>query len=122
MVADFFGVNPAFGFYDPARLQNPISVEREPLNAFFYPEDTDIPGSKGTVGFGWYLFQREFYQYDNTGLTVITIVAHEFAHVLQFNRGYLPALRVGFPLKSELHADFLAGYFLGTRHSITAIS
>jgi hypothetical protein len=114
-VADLFGVNPAFGFYDPSKLKNPVGSEKYGMNAFASPENTDIPGTRGTVGFGWDLFRREFYDYDNSGLTLMTIIAHEFGHVLQINRGHLPDLRVGYPLKSEINADFLAGYFLGMR-------
>jgi hypothetical protein len=115
VIADLFSVNPAFGFYDPARLQNPIEEERNGMNAFARPENTDIPGTRGTVGFGWDMFLQEFYQHDNTGLTLMTVIAHEFAHVLQHDRGYLNAIKIGQPLKSEINADFLSGYFLGTR-------
>jgi predicted metalloprotease len=52
---------------------------------------------------------------DNTGLTLMTVIAHEFGHILQHERGYLNAVSVGGPLKAELNADFLSGYFLGTR-------
>ena len=43
------------------------------------------------------------------------ICAHEFAHILQFNKGL--NLNKGEPnsRKGELHADFLAGYFAGLR-------
>jgi hypothetical protein len=98
-VADLFNVNPAFGFYDPAQLQNPVGAERDGMNAFASPEHTDIPGTRGTVGFGLALFSQEFYQHDNAGLTLMTIIAHEFAHVLQHDRGYVDAVSVGYPLK-----------------------
>jgi len=115
VVADLFGVNPAFGFYDPAKLQNPVGIETNGMNAFASPENTDILGTRGTVGFGWDLFHREFYQFDNSGLTMMAIIAHEFGHILQQDRGHLPAIKVGYPLKSEINADFLSGYFLGSR-------
>ena len=85
------------------------------MNAFATPENTNIPGTHGTVAFGWDLFRQEFYEYDNTGLTVMTIVAHEFGHILQMKRGFISQIRNGIPLKSEINADFLSGYFLGTR-------
>jgi hypothetical protein len=113
IVADLFEVTPAFGFYDPSRFSDGPEIRR--LNAFATGEATDIPGTRGTVAFGWDLFREEFYEHDRSGLTIVAIVAHEFAHILQGNRGYLPSLRVGVPYKSEIHADFLAGYFLGTR-------
>jgi hypothetical protein len=113
VVADLFEVNPAFGFYDPSRF--PSGAERNVMNAFATQENTEIAGTGGTVGFGWDLFSREFYNYDNTGMTIIAIMAHEFAHILQGNRGYLQRIRNGYPLRSEINADFLAGYFLGVR-------
>jgi hypothetical protein len=115
VIADSFGVNPAFGFYDPAKLQNPVGIETNGMNAFASPENTDIAGTRGTVGFGRDLFLREFYQFDNSGMTLMAIIAHEFAHILQQDRGHIPTIRVGYPLKSETNADFLAGYFLGAR-------
>jgi hypothetical protein len=115
LVADLFNVNPAFGFYDPTPLQNPVGAERDGMNAFASPEHTDIAGTRGTVGFGLALFSQEFHQHDNSGLTLMTIIAHEFGHILQHERGYLGAVSVGNPLKSEINADFLSGYFLGTR-------
>jgi hypothetical protein len=45
----------------------------------------------------------------------MAIVAHEFGHILQGNRKYLGRIKNGTPLKSEINADFLSGYFLGTR-------
>jgi hypothetical protein len=110
-----FDVNPAFGFYDPAKLSDPVGLEAQGMNAFATTEGTDIPGTWGTVGFGWDLFRTEFYQHDNTGLTLMTIIAHEFGHILQYKRNLHPVLRTGFPRKIEINADFLAGYYLGQR-------
>jgi hypothetical protein len=115
IAAEVLSVTPAFGFYDPTKLQNPTGVEHYGMNAFASPENTEIRGTKGTVGFGWELFHQEFYQYDNSGITVMAIVAHEFGHILQQDRGLIASLKGGTPLKCEIHADFLAGYFLGMR-------
>jgi hypothetical protein len=76
VVADLFGISPAFGFYDPSQFQNAGGMESNVMNAFATPEDTDIRGTHGTVGFGWDLFQREFYQFDNTGMSIMAIAAH----------------------------------------------
>jgi hypothetical protein len=115
IVADLFDVNPAFGFYDPTQFKNVDQNEAKVMNAFATQEDTDIPGTKGTVGFGIDLFHGEFFDHDSTGTSLIAIVAHEFGHILQGNRGYLHRIRIGYPRKSEINADYLAGYFLGTR-------
>jgi hypothetical protein len=47
--------------------------------------------------------------------TVMTIVAHEFGHIVQSDRGYQTAIDYGVPNKVEINADFLAGYYLGVR-------
>jgi hypothetical protein len=113
-IADLFDVNPAFGFYDPAMFPNRVA-EGNVMNAFATQEDTDIPDTHGTVAFGWDLFKTEFYQYDGTGMSIMAIAAHEFGHVLQGKIGYLDSIRNGTPLRTEINADFLAGYFLGSR-------
>jgi hypothetical protein len=108
-VANLFGVKPAFGFYDPN-----VDPSKKIMNAWAVVEDTDIPGTKGTVAFGDDLFRSEL-QYDRSGSTIMAIIAHEFAHVFQGYRGYLTRIHTGYPRKSEINADFLSGYFLGTR-------
>jgi hypothetical protein len=110
-------VTPAFGFYDPSMFNVQINLEAVPFGAWATPLSTDIADTKGTVCFGVDLFRQEFYENDTTGTTVITIIAHEFAHIAQFDRGYFATLNVGDSLKREINADYLAGYFLGTRMS-----
>lgn len=116
VVSDNFSVRPAFGFYDPNGTQyTDDDPERMIMNAWATSEMTDIPGTWGTVAFGWDLFESEFQRHDKTGVSIITIAAHEFAHIWQQKSGNIGRLRVGNPRKSEINADFLAGYFLGTR-------
>jgi hypothetical protein len=115
VVGNLFGVKPAFGFYDPAKYRDARDADSRIMNAWATPENTDIPGTKGTVSFGIDLFRRELNEYDNTGSTIMAIVAHEFAHILQGYRNWLDGMRVGNPSKAEIHADFMSGYFLGTR-------
>ena len=115
VAADIFSVNPAFGFYDPAKYRGSNEAESWHMNAWASSENTDISGTRGTVAFGWDLFHREFFEFDNSGLTIMAIAAHEFGHILQGDRGYLSKIRFGSPRRSEINADFLAGYFLGAR-------
>lgn len=117
IVADLMQVRPAFGFYEPGSLIKPDELENWKLNAWASPRDTDIAGTKGTVCFATDLFRQEFYENDRTGTTVITIIAHEFAHIAQLYRGYFDKLKIGSPHKREINADYLTGYFLGTRMS-----
>jgi hypothetical protein len=115
VVADIFKVSPAFGFYDPQKYVGTGEAESWRMNAWATTEDTEIPGTRGTVAFGWDLFRSEYFDFDRTGTTIVTIIAHEFGHVVQGQRGLLDQLRTGFPRKSEINADFLAGYFLGLK-------
>jgi hypothetical protein len=115
IVAGLFEVRPAFGFYDPADAKyGADDAERNLMNAWASGERTDIAGTWGTVAFGWDLFQNEF-RHDPTGVSIITIAAHEFAHVWQYRSGSILRLHTGFPRKAEINADYLAGYYLGSR-------
>jgi hypothetical protein len=115
MISDSFAVRPAFGFYDPRDPRfSEHDPERDIMNAWASAEATDIPGTWGTVAFGWDLFQEEF-QHDTSGVSIIAVAAHEFAHTWQQRSGNIGRLRVGYPRKSEINADFLSGYYLGSR-------
>lgn len=111
-LSDLFGQVPAFGFY---RESDYPGVGAE--NAFATTENTAIPGTWGTVAFGTTLFEREMNKFDATGSTIVAVIAHEFAHIWAFRRGVMDDLNAGQPTvkRSELHADYLAGFFLGMR-------
>src|SRR5262249_4636037 len=55
--------------------------------------------------------------HDTSGMTVLAIVAHEFGHIVQFRRQLRDRILTGQPTvkRLELHADILAGYYLGAR-------
>jgi hypothetical protein len=101
-----FDVRPGFGFYD----------DRRAPNAFATPRSV-FPDSNGTVLMGQLLFSQFIRQSNDDGMTIIAICAHEFGHIHQLTRGYYDPLRAldvtDRPI--ELHADFLAGYFLAQR-------
>jgi hypothetical protein len=111
-LADLFGQIPAFGFY-----REDDHPDISAMNAFATPERTDIPGTWGTIGFGTTLFQREMGKHDRYGGTIVAIIAHEFGHIWAMQAGIIDKINAGQKTvkRSELHADFLAGYFLGTR-------
>lgn len=111
-LSDLFGQVPAFGFY---REEDHPDIGG--MNAFATTVGTDIPGTWGTVGFGALLFDREMNRHDRTGSTVVAIVAHEFAHIWAMRTGAIQKINEGQPTvkRSELHADYLAGFFLGVR-------
>jgi len=66
---------------------------------------------------GLNLFRLVLTRTHDSGLALITMCAHEFGHVHQFWSSYRPALealdRTAKPM--ELHADFLAGFYLADR-------
>lgn len=107
--ADILGVNPTFTFFDPDRLRG--ENELKGMNAFAWPVGI-LPGTVGLVGFGIMRFRSELYAYDDTGTTVMCIIAHEFGHCIQFERNYWSDVK---GLRCEINADFLAGYYLGRR-------
>ena len=111
-LSDLFGQVPAFGFY-----REEDHPDLSAMNAFATAEGTDIPGTWGTIGFGTTLFQTEMDRHDPYGSTIITVIAHEFVHIWAMRAGMMDKLNEGQTTvkRSELHADFLAGYFLGTR-------
>jgi hypothetical protein len=109
IAATILAVNPAFGFIDPDKF---VPHEKDGMNAFASTRDAGIPGTRGMVAFGMTRFRTELYGYDESGTTVMSIIAHEFGHVLQNDRGYLLAMPT---LQYEINADFLSGYYLGAR-------
>lgn len=101
-LAIVFTVNPTLLIIDD--LQSP--------NAFAYRGVTD-PGFYGTIYLGINLLRDELFSMDKGNLAVVGIMAHEFAHILQWrNQSRL------FGKYRELHADFLAGYYLGVKNYI----
>jgi len=105
-LSETFGIDPTFGFFDD-----------EDPNAFAVPESNDISRS-GTVLFGKQLF-TELQQADPSGVSVLGVCSHEFAHIWQFQSGLYKTIRGDGPTvkRLELNADFLAGYYLGLRKS-----
>jgi hypothetical protein len=112
VAAGILGVNPAFGFFDPDRFIG--DDEMEATTAFAIGLNL-VPGTSGTVAFGMTRFRSELYGYDDTGTSVMSIIAHEFGHVVQTDRRYQNSIDYGNPNSVEINADFLAGYYLGVR-------
>ena len=99
-----FGIRPGFAFVDDAPHPNAAAS----------PE-TRLPGTRGTVLFGLMLLKSLLDGGSGADVAVLGICAHEFAHIHQFQTGYGRDLSVGRSTGKlvELHADFLAGYFVG---------
>ena len=105
-VADSFKVLPGFGFYDDSDGQN----------AFALDEDL-IPNTRGTVIFGKQLLSDELASHEWGGLAVAGIMAHEFGHIFQYQSDFYRLLTKSQSTDRllELHADYLAGYYLGLK-------
>jgi len=100
----FFGINPAFGFYKDMNAQASPTVSEK------------FKGTWGTVLFGTPLFNDEIKNRDPSGMTIVAIVAHEFGHIIQFKKNLKNQILAnqGTVKRLELHADILAGYYIGS--------
>lgn len=95
-----FRVSPRGFFFD----------DRGAPNAYATNKVVNSMGPDGTVVFGLTLINSELKRDGGYGLAVPAIMAHEFAHLLQFKRNSkLPTKQM------ELQADYLAGWYLGQR-------
>lgn len=100
ILSSSFGVVPMGWFYDDSEGENAMAT----------PSVTNFQFPDGTVIVGLRLIQSELYRDGGVGLSIPGILAHEYAHIVQFKFGRHPATPV-----NELHADFLAGWYLARR-------
>jgi len=105
-LSGLFGQRPGFGFIDDWGAPNAYATA-----------ETLVPGTWGTVLYGTTLFRDTLAAYDDQGMAVLSIMAHEFGHIAQFAYGTDQQLLWGQSTvkRVELHADYLAGYYLGMR-------
>lgn len=105
-VSDVFEVMPGFVIID----------DGDSPNAFATPKSL-INNTVGTVLFGHTLLFNELRGHMWGGIAVAGIMAHEFGHILQFISGLDRLLTKNHPTKrlAELHADYMAGYYLGLK-------
>jgi predicted metalloprotease len=100
-IVKFLPINPGFKF-----------IEDPSPNAFALPISI-VPDTQGTVYIGLNLINGEFNNSPFGGVAVAGICAHECGHIFQYKTGYERSLAGPTPQLVELHADFLAGYYLG---------
>jgi hypothetical protein len=103
-LTDTFNVLPGFAYYDDYDGENAYATSVRRLQR-----------ADGTVLYGKRLFLSQM-SLEHPEVQITATCAHEFAHILQYKRG-LTRLDAGQRTvkRSELHADFLAGFFAGTR-------
>src|ERR1700722_847128 len=96
-ISQQYGLRPASFFYD----------DSDSRNAFAVPNVVDRAYPDGTVVCGINLITTEIRR-DGRGYAVPTILAHEMGHIMQFK------LIQDFQgsSKAELHADYMAGWYL----------
>lgn len=101
-----FGVLPGFAYYDDSDGQNAYATKRVRLNNI-----------DGTVLFGISFYKSLRRLREAPEVAIATVCAHEFGHILQFKFGLLGKLNTGQPTvkRSELQADYFAGFFAGIR-------
>lgn len=101
-MAAFFKVYPSVGMFDDQSQPQALAYE------------TSIRGSTdGTVVLGRNFLVRLMSSYADTGVAVVGILAHEFAHIFQYKRDLVTKLVKDDKVRlAELHADFLAGMYL----------
>ena len=101
-----FGVNPGFGYYEEAH-----HLEYGDENALASTL-TRVADTRGTIVLGLNLLNK-FLAIPGGDFAVMAICAHEFAHIKQYGLDVKRAIENGLPPYCiELHADFLAGYFV----------
>lgn len=100
-----FGVLPGFAYYREATEPNAQATSEVLL------ERTD-----GTVTFGLSLLQMLLAR-PTPDAAILAVCAHEFGHILSFKNGMIGQLSPNRyqPFRAEQFADFMAGYFAGTR-------
>jgi hypothetical protein len=100
----FLGVNPGFKLIKQ--------------NQAFATVNTIVDGTKGSVLLGIPLMQTLMRRSDG-GVAVAGVCAHECSHIYQYEHAYVGKFGSSDVLLLELHADLLAGYYLGRSKKVT---
>lgn len=107
-LSKFFNVRPAFFVYSNG-IQNAMATPE------VFPH---TPQTDGTVLYQLDLLNEHLNSAHWGGSIVSGVIAHEFAHIIQFSQPglYDRLLKSHGTVKFlELHADFMAGYYMGTK-------
>lgn len=105
-VTDVFGVLPGFSFYDDYDGPNAFATNAVRLQR-----------ADGTVLYGKRYLSKGLAAEESPEAVITATCAHEFGHIVQWKYNLDGLLKRGQSTvkRLELHADFLAGYFAGTR-------
>jgi len=105
-ISDFFHVLPGFAYYDDYDSHNAYATERTRLNR-----------ADGTVLMGINLQRQLRAGHDHPDVAVAAVCSHEFGHILQYRHRLIERVNAGQSTvkRSELQADYFAGYYAGLR-------
>jgi hypothetical protein len=105
-LTDVFGVLPGFCYYDDYDGDNAYATTASKLQR-----------ADGTVLYGKRYFVKCMAQGEAPEAVVTATCAHEFGHIVQYKHKLNKRIDQGQPSvkRSELNADFFAGYFAGIR-------
>jgi hypothetical protein len=105
-LTDVFGVLPGFCYYDDYDGENAMATTAIKMKR-----------ADGTGLYGKRYLATCMAALESPEAVVSAVCAHEFGHIVQYNKKLDVRLKQGQPnvKRLELHADFFAGYFAGTR-------
>lgn len=103
-ISDRLGVIPGFAYYD----------DSDSMNAYASPR-VRLSNADGTVLMGINLLRTLRAMHDAPDVAVAGVCSHEFGHILQFKHGLDVDADQPTVKRSELQADYFAGYFAGLR-------
>ncbi len=105
-LTDTMQVLPGFAYYDDYDGENAYATSTRRLSR-----------ADGTVLFGKRFFLSKMERPEHPDVVIAAVCAHEFGHIVQFRRNLIDRLNAGQRTvkRSELHADYLSGYFAGMR-------
>jgi hypothetical protein len=103
-LTDIFQVLPGFAFFNVGNSRQAYATD-ERLMA----------NPDGTVLFGRNLLFELLAGLDHPDAAVAAVCAHEFGHIVQYKNRLVLDRNQSTAKRTELHADFLAGYYAGVR-------
>lgn len=105
-IARTFDVLPGFAFFDDSSGENAYATS-----------DIKLQNDDGTVMFGLNLLKTLMSKPEHPAISVTAVCAHEFGHIVQFKHDLISLVNAGQNTvkRSELQADYLAGYYAGIK-------
>ncbi len=104
-LSELFGVLPGFCYYDDSGSPNALATSDQLLDR------TD-----GTVMMGLSFLGEMLRMPERPDASIVAVCAHEFGHIVSYKTGLINQLKGGGGVfRSEQFADYMAGYFAGTR-------